>query len=255
MRLNAILSIHDVMPETRFVVDECLRYLEANVPACQPAKTTLLVVPGRDWRLSDMDWLHQCHELGYPLALHGWDHRAALRRDLSHQLHAMLLSRDAAEHLSRDAESVMARLQRGLDWFSLQGLAQPDVYVPPAWAAGRLSLAHWRQLPFRTVETLSGVLDVATGTQRALPLAGYEADTVLRELALTGVNAVSRSWSLFSGTPLRIGIHPCDMRLRMSGGLRRDLNRVDRFVAYDDLGALGADPSRPGAGSVGTQRS
>ncbi len=53
MALSGLVSIHDVMPETRDRVAELLERL-ADVP---PAAVTLLVVPGRDWSGDDLDWL------------------------------------------------------------------------------------------------------------------------------------------------------------------------------------------------------
>ena len=70
MALSGLISIHDVMPETRERVTDILERI-AWLP---PAAVTLLVVPGKDWRAADLDWLRDLSERGYPLAGHGWRH-------------------------------------------------------------------------------------------------------------------------------------------------------------------------------------
>ena len=68
--LAALVSIHDVMPETRTQVTAMLARLRLPCEA-----VTLLVVPGKDWQEGDLDWLRSLQNAGHPLAGHGWSHR------------------------------------------------------------------------------------------------------------------------------------------------------------------------------------
>ncbi len=58
------------------------------------------------------------------------------RRSAYHRLHAALISRDVAEHLSRPAHELVALVHRCHGWFAAHGLPAPTLYVPPAWALG-----------------------------------------------------------------------------------------------------------------------
>ena len=101
-------------------------------------------------------------------------------------------------------------------WFIRNGLTPSPLYVPPAWALGALTPAQLAGLPFRYVETLSGVHDTHKGTFIRLPLAGFEADTAFRAWMLRFFNAINISQSRRTGIPIRIGLHPDDFELRLA---------------------------------------
>jgi predicted deacetylase len=180
----ALLSIHDVMPETLPAVaslrEEILR---AGLRA--PA---LLVVPGRSWKPEDLETLRQWALAGSELIGHGWLHHTC-PRSLKHRLHALLLSRNVAEHLALSPGGISDLMQRCADWFTAQNLPRPSAYVPPAWALG-MSPRALAGLPFEQVETLRGVHVLSAGRRgfMPMPLLGFEADTVLRA-------AVLRRWN------------------------------------------------------------
>jgi len=240
--MKALLSIHDVMPETRAQVSAMLSSLFATVPALRPEHITLLVVPGRQWQSEDIQWLQQLADRGHPLSGHGWDHCARRQsRSLFHYLHAMLLSRDAAEHLSRTPEELQVLVMRCHAWFRQHGLPISALYVPPAWAAGCMSRQQLEALPFSLMETLTGVVDLKTGQRYWLPLLGYEADNGFRALCLKLSNGVSRWWaarmSAF-GRPsriMRIALHPFDFQYRLADQILADLKSVSDFRCYNEL--------------------
>lgn len=215
--MRALISIHDVMPETLPRVTAWLDRLRRQGHSA----VTLLVVPGRDWSASDLatlaDWQHD----GIELAAHGWSHRAHRMGGLFHRLHAAFLSRRAAEHLALDPAGIEQLMQAAADWFPRHGLAAPETYVPPAWALGAIRRSALRRLPYRQIEVTRGLLDVDSGWVRSLPLVGFEADTPLREHSLRAWNRVQRRWALARGLPLRIGIHPTDDALGLAGDLDR----------------------------------
>ena len=129
-----------------------------------PAKTvTLLVVPGRQWGDDDRAWLRGLQSAGHPLAGHGWFHRCQPPVTLYHKLHSMMLSRQVAEHLSFSGAGIVKLVRECHDWFGQHDLEVSPLYVPPAWAMGRLTPQQLAELPFRYVETLTGVLDTKTG--------------------------------------------------------------------------------------------
>lgn len=233
--LRALLSVHDVMPETRANVTALLETISNHCPLLTPEATMLLVVPGKDWQASDLDWLHSLAQQGYPLAGHGWIHVAKKNRTLYHWLHSLLLSRDAAEHLSCNQTELVQLVQRCFQWFGQVGLPQPHLYVPPAWATGNLTMAQWQLMPFLQLETLSSVVDLTAGQYVPLPLMGYEADTRWRAMALGLFNRWNLHQAHHSNCPVRIGLHPHDATLRLSHQLFEHLAAVNEFCRYQDM--------------------
>lgn len=221
--LRALVSVHDVMPETRDRVSTLLRAMPEHIP---PECIVLLVVPGRAWSADDRHWLHALQASGYELAGHGWLHQCAPPRSLYHRLHSLLLSRDAAEHLSLDAAAIADLIRANRQWFDEQGLAAPELYVPPAWALGRVSQSTLRKLPFRYYETLTGFYDSHQDRFRRLPVVGFEADTPARAALLRLINAFQLRLARWLGRPPRIAIHPYDSELYLAGDLHACLARI-----------------------------
>ena len=217
MSRRALVTLHDVGPAA---MQDCLDTLD-TLRQRGVAPVTLLVVPGLDWTESDLDVLRRLERDGYPLAGHGWSHRAPSPASLWHRAHAAVISRDEAEHLSRPRAELRSLVARCSAWFDTVGLTTPDFYVPPAWAMGRLTRADLAELPFRYYETLTGLVDSAERRLRLLPLVGYLADTRARAVALRGSNALNRAIATLVRRPLRVSIHPPDLRLRVADDLLR----------------------------------
>ena len=213
------VSIHDVMPETLDRVDELLERLWSR----NAIRPTLLVVPGRGWREPDLRRLRDYAASGCPLAGHGWTHSVTDFRGLRHRLHALLISRRAGEHLALDAAEIRELIRRCRQWFSTQNLPAPDLYVPPAWALGRIPRSDLGSLGFRYVETLGGVLDTESGRFRYLPVVGFEADTVFRAVTLRALNLLNLGWGHKIGVA-RLALHPQDRQLRLGSALDRLLD-------------------------------
>lgn len=218
-RRSVHLSIHDVEPSrlggVRALLDRCR--------AVAGTRVTLLVVPGLGWSPSQVEQLVEWAAEGFELAGHGWVHQALPPRTLYHRLHARLLSRDQAEHLSRTREELTSLVRRGATWFRSRGLPAPELYVPPAWALGALGADDLAGLPYRWYEVLPGFVDARTGRLHPTPLVGYEADTGFRRRALRFTNALARGVARAVGRPLRIGLHPRDLELLLADDLLRDL--------------------------------
>lgn len=231
MSLAGLVSIHDVMPETRERVADLLERLAA-VP---PEHVTLLVVPGKAWRDEDLDWLRDLAARGYPLAGHGWRHRCDPPKSLHHRLHSALISRDVAEHLSLDATGIAALVRDCHRWFVEHGLTPSPLYVPPAWALGAIDRRALAALPFRYFETLGGVYDARERRFHRLPLVGFEADNTWRAASLTVFNQWNLGLARAFGRPLRVSIHPGDLSLKLGGQVLPWVGRLARTEGYPDL--------------------
>ncbi|MCF1184941.1 polysaccharide deacetylase family protein [Marichromatium gracile] len=227
---RTLVSVHDVMPETLPRVERLLALLEAE----RVYPVTLLVVPGGAWDRTALARLRQWQQRGHELAGHGWHHRVGRYGGWYHRLHARLISRDVAEHLALDAEGIGALISRCHAWFGDQGLDAPELYVPPAWAMGRIARSALAELPFERYEYLSGVLSAESGLFAPVPMLGYEADTAARARAVRLWNRINRSRARARGW-LRIGIHPQDLELRLAESLRQDLRGYRHHSRYAAL--------------------
>lgn len=228
--MEALLSIHDVMPETLDRVDALL----SMIPEPARRGTVLLVVPGRDWRSGDLARLACWQSRGLELAGHGWFHRAERVRGWYHRCHAYLVSRQAAEHLSQPRSRLKALLMRNSRWFTAHQLAPPALYVPPAWALGSLTAQDLAESPFAYVETTSGLYHTASGTRCRLPLVGFEADTRRRALILRAWNRWNQALA-GARRPLRIALHPDDAQLYLARDLRQTLDSLTHCINYRTL--------------------
>jgi len=211
----ALISVHDVMPATLPQVRAVMARLEAR----GLGPVTLLVTPGLGWDEAGLGELRTWQAAGHRLAGHGWRHEADRVEGWYHRLHSGLVSRGVAEHLALSPAEAGALMQRCFAWFAEQGLGAPEMYVPPAWAMGRVSRQQMRDLPFRWYETLAGIYDSEADRMHRVPVVGFEADTAMRAGVLGLANRVSHTLARWRGRPVRIAIHPHDLELRLAGQL------------------------------------
>jgi hypothetical protein len=224
----AVLSLHDVMPETFQQTEEIIKYLrDHRIPPI-----TLLVVPGRPWKPHQLNRLRALADHGYELAAHGWYHVTGSPKDWFHRIHASLISRNVAEHLALDAAGIADLMQQSYDWFEENGLPSPSLYVPPAWALGRIPRRDLARLPYAAIEVLRGIHLPRTGQFESLPMVGFEADTPFRVGAVRIWNAWQSTRARLSGRPLRIGLHPNDFHLPMVKPLRHMLAQPFIWQTY-----------------------
>jgi predicted deacetylase len=226
---HALLSIHDVMPETLDKVRSLADLLvESGSLPC-----ALLVVPGCDWTSRELDMLRELRAQGFDLAGHGWLHKC-VPVSLRHKLHSLFFSRNVAEHLALDSHGIETLLRNCHKWFTDHDFVSPTLYVPPAWAMGRIARARLRELPFEQYEFLWGIYDALADRVTHMPVVGFEADTLLRTLALRPLNAANRIAAGLNGHTLRISVHPHDLENRLATDLRRLLNDEYALVSYAD---------------------
>ncbi len=230
-----VVSIHDVMPKT-------LDKTEALCTMLQGAgidTVTLLVVPGTGWDDATLERLRELVSNGAILAGHGWTHHAPTIRGWYHRLHSLLISRDAAEHLSLDAQEIRDLILRNHTWFRNNDLPVPTLYVPPAWAMGSLSTAELDKMPFECFETLAGVYARSSGRFLRSPMIGYEADNLFRALSCRAWNAINLIAAGHS-RPVRVAIHPHDLDLELSADLRALIERGGVALDYSVFSEPGA---------------
>lgn len=229
-RLRALVSIHDVMPTTMSEVEEliglCARHGIHN--------PTLLIVPGLDWSVAQIESLRQWQRAGCLLAGHGWQHRCDRIRGLRHRIHSCLLSRDVAEHLSRSPSEIIDLMQRCAAWFSAHDFEIPVLYVPPAWALGSINSQQMRHQPFQLIETLFHLWLADSGERQFIPLLGFEADTRWRQCCLACLNWITLRL-LGKRSTVRVSIHPFDHRLLLSRQLSQVLSRPWQSISYSSL--------------------
>lgn len=226
---TALVSIHDVMPST-------LEHTERIFSSCQENgidAVTLLVVPGKEWTGPALKRLRELVNCGAALAGHGWEHEVNPKdfTTFSAKLHSALLSRNVAEHLILDDKGIEALIMRCYDWFAEHELPAPTLYVPPAWAMGRIKREQLNQLPFRYYETFFGVYDNQNHEFEYSPLTGYEADTLVRAISLRFWNQLNFLITQVK-SPLRIGIHPYDFDYQIASDLQHDLRKRLQFGYY-----------------------
>ncbi len=229
-RTRALVSVHDVMPETLAQVQTALDLLVGS----GAGPVTLLVVPGRDWDRTGIQRLHAWQDQGHRLAGHGWTHRVERFGGLAHRLHGLLISRRSAEHLALGRDAIPRLVARCHAWFPAQGLEPPSLYVPPAWALGELPRSALAALPFSRYEVLTGLIQSEGGAFKPLPLLGYEADTGPRAAILRLSNRLNRRLARIRGC-VRVAIHPYDLGLLLASDLTRDLADYRYRVDYSIL--------------------
>lgn len=218
-----IVSIHDAMPATFANVLEIVKLLKSL--SVHPV--TILVVPGMNWHPADITRLKNLQEhSGIQLAGHGWRHRADRFGTLSHRVHGLLISRNEAEHLSLGPCETAELIDRNYNWFSGVGLKPPELYVPPAWAMGKLDRKVLSTLPYRYFETLFGIYDSHRDKLHPMALCGYMADSAIRSFFLRISNALNKR---VASLPLRIAIHPNDLSLPLAADLKALLQQKLSF--------------------------
>ncbi len=231
--MKAIISIHDVMPETIERVEIIIKKLEKfRIPPF-----SLLIIPGKKWTVKSLGKLRKLSESGYSLVPHGWNHKCVPRK-IFHKLHSAFISKDVAEHLDLKEEAILELMVRSRNWFINQKLVPSHLYVPPAWALGQISKKNIIKAPFKQIEVTQGLIHIKKNTSikfQKLPLSGYEATNAFRVNFLYMWNKFQEDQAKKSKLPLRISIHPSDLDLPLAKQMKTQLYNVDTFINYTDL--------------------
>lgn len=158
------------MPHTMNKVNEIIHRLDKRLKT----NLILLVVPGCRWSDNEIAKLKQYQDEGIYLAGHGWHHRAIKVNSFYHRLHSLLISRKAAEHLSLPSIEIFQLIENCYQWFIDKGFKSPELYVPPAWAMGRITLQHLSRSSFRYFENTTGLIDSSGEEKKCCPWLGLK---------------------------------------------------------------------------------
>lgn len=221
-RNTSIVSIHDVAPHTFDRICQIVDLLHEN----NIRTYTLLVIPNQNWTSTQHEKLRALTAAGAELAGHGWNHKSLPPKSIRHYLHSKFISRNVAEHYSLSSEEGIQMMCNCHAWFQQNNLPPPKLYVPPAWALGNTKLRDLYQTPFSMVETLQGVYHIAETRMIRLPLLGYEADTLFRQIMLSAFNKLNLLIAKHTSTPIRLSIHPNDLHLRLQNQLKAHLKQI-----------------------------
>ena len=230
MKKNILISIHDVMPTNINTIKDILYDLKNNYNI---NKTTLLVVPGLNWKKDTLSQLNEFTKQGHELAGHGWVHKTTHYRTFYHYCHSYLISRDVAEHLSLTKQEGLTLINNCYNWFKTVHLPLPTLYVPPAWAIGKIKPKDIKHTPFKHIETLTGI--ITNNTLKKYPLLGYETDTYYRKKIVHISNIINKAIATFNKKPLRLSIHPNDFHLLLNQELSKDLRQNATFWTYQEF--------------------
>jgi len=223
---QSLISIHDVSPQSLPEVRNILNKLSQM----QFSKVILLIIPGEQWTEDDINLLKNYQQTGYILAGHGNIHQCQSIKTNFHRLHSLLISRDVAEHLSLTTNQIKILILSCYQWFIDHGFEPPDLYVPPAWAMGKISRKNLVQLPFRFYESISGIYDSKIDSFHYMPLLGFEADTFLRKISVNMFNTINWHYARIFDKTIRIVIHPNDFQLLLANDLELYLAKSKQDV-------------------------
>lgn len=227
--LKVIYSIHDIMPETFGNVQKQIQlFREANI-----TNVGLLIVPNKDWSEEHFEEFRNWHNEGFQLVGHGWNHEVFGKKDFYHKLHSLLLSRNVAEHLSKSTDEVIDLIRSCYNWFEDNKLPIPKLYVPPAWAFGKVTTKHFDHLPFQMYENVIGVYDRNSQSYHTFPLIGFEADTRFRMLCLYFSNSFNKTLQSIIKKPLRVSLHPNDLEYYLGYQIHRILKQQTIPLSYE----------------------
>jgi predicted deacetylase len=208
------VSIHDVSPRFSAEVEHAVWLCRAR--GTSPA---LLVVPNHhgDAPLDEapefVRRLLEFERAGSQILLHGLYHvcdRSTLnRRGFGRFFRQHLASSGEAEFGELNLTEAAERIDHGLAMFRRLGLPVHG-FVPPAWILPRRLLPALASRNIHYTESHFDVTNPVSGRQRASAVLNFATRT--RGRLLTSVTYVRAARVLRRALPLRIAIHPADLR-------------------------------------------
>jgi predicted deacetylase len=207
-----VVSIHDVAPSSRKLVDEMITVLgHRGVRVC-----SLLVVP--DYHHQGLftkdrqfvSWLRDLELDGHEAVIHGYFHERPRRPEES--LRDKFLTRFYTNHEGEfydlDYAEALQRITNARDEFRAAGLA-PRGFVAPAWLLSEAAERAARDAELEYTTRLHAVRDLRSGEE-------FAARSIVYSVRASWRRAASRAWNatlfrLLQSSPLlRISIHPPD---------------------------------------------
>jgi uncharacterized protein len=207
-----VVSIHDVAPSNRELIDEIVTVLgNRGVRVC-----SLLVVP--DYHHQGLftedrpfvSWLRDLELDGHEAVIHGYFHERPRRPE--ENLRDRFLTRFYTDHEGEfydlDYDEALQRITNARDEFRAAGLA-PHGFVAPAWLISADAERAARDAELEYTTRLNAVRDLRSGED-------FTARSIVYSVRAGWRRAVSRAWNatlfrlLQSSELLRISIHPPD---------------------------------------------
>ncbi|HEY2614373.1 MAG TPA: polysaccharide deacetylase family protein [Chthoniobacterales bacterium] len=224
-----IVSVHDIAPATRDVVEKIVEELARHrVPVC-----SLLVVPDYHHRGPSMDdsgfvrWLQELETGGHEIVIHGYYHERPRDNGESwgDKFFTQFYTNDEGEFYDLDYDEAFRRIARGRDDFIKAGL-RPRGFIAPAWLLGRAAQRAARDAEMEYTTRLARISDLRSGEN-------FRARTLVYSVRSGWRRALSLSWNellsshLTGASIARVSIHPPDYQhpeiwrqiLRLIGGL------------------------------------
>ncbi len=207
-----VVSIHDVAPSNRQLVDEMITSLgHRGVRVC-----SLLVVPDyhhqglftRDRQF--VSWLRDLELDGHEAVIHGYFHERPPRpgENLGDRFLTRFYTHHEGEFYDLDYEEALRRITNARDEFRSAGLT-PRGFVAPAWLLGEEAERAARDAELEYTTRLHKVCDLRSGEE-------FAARSIVYSVRAGWRRALSRAWNatlfrlLQSSRLLRISIHPPD---------------------------------------------
>ena len=191
-----------------------------------------MVIPGLDWKFHQIKKLKLWQNSGIEIAAHGWKHEAQEKKSLYHKIHGFIMSANCAEHLSKNKQEIIELVNESYNWFIDNGLKKPTLYVPPAWALGKVKKEELYQFNFTHFECTTGMFHKQKYS--FLPLLGFEENILLGALLRRFFNSLNFILARFTGV-IRIAIHPNDFNLYLKKDLEKYLTKSLEPVLLHEL--------------------
>ena len=227
--MKSYISIHDVAPHNLNDIKNIICTLENEFGI---NKICLLVIPGLNWNKQQIQSLQKWQNDGIEIAAHGWIHQAEKNKSFYHRIHSLVMSADSAEHLSKKRQDVYNMMKKSYSWFINNGFQKPLLYVPPAWALGKITKKDLNRMAFTYYECTTGMIH--NQKYYFLPLLGFEERTLIKASFRRFFNKFNYWIACFTGL-IRIAIHPNDFRLYMKEDITKYLSRSDEAIFLHEL--------------------
>jgi len=207
-----VVSVHDVAPATRSVVEEIVAEVSRHrVPVC-----SLLVVPNYHHRGSFTEdrgfvrWLQDLEAQGHEIVIHGYFHERPRRQgeNLSEKFFTRLYTNDEGEFYDLDYDEALRRITRAREEFARAGLT-PRGFIAPAWLLGAAAERAATEAEMEYTTRLTGVRDLRSGDNFPARTLVYSVRSGWRRVASLAWNSMLAR-QLAGAELARVSIHPTD---------------------------------------------
>ena len=223
------VSIHDATPQNLDDIESIIQILQNQFDI---NKICILVIPGLNWNEIQLQRLRSWQKDGLEIAAHGWNHKAQDKKSFYHKIHSILMSANCAEHLSKKRQEIVKIIRHSYNWFIINDFKKPLLYVPPAWALGKITKQDLDRLAFTHYECTTGM--VHNKKYCFLPLLGFKEKTYIGAMLRRFFNSLNYFMAYFTGS-IRIAIHPKDFTLYLKKDIEKYLSRSSEAVLLYEL--------------------